>query len=88
MSTLSGIQPARTGTGAHFDVPALQALFARLAAAWKACQQARAQHRLNGHFHRLRDEHERFLASATDHYDLERLERAWERRHNDPSRAW
>ena len=46
---------------------------------WKAWQQARADRRLDRWYAGRRDAHERFLARAHDHYELEHLERAWER---------
>ena len=58
----------------------------RLASAlarWRAWRQARADARLNRHHVRDRNEHERFLAKARDVYELERLERDWQRRHAD-----
>jgi hypothetical protein len=88
MNTLANIQPAHTGTAAHFDGSDWRAIFARFVAAWKARQQARAQRRIDGYFRRERDEHERFLSNATDHFEVERLERAWERRHNDLWRVY
>lgn len=88
MSTLSSIPPAQTGTAAYFDANDWRAIFARFVAAWKAHQQARAQRRIDGYFRRERNEHERFLSNATDHYELERLERTWERRHSDLWRVY
>jgi hypothetical protein len=83
MSTLSNVHAAQSRAAFTFDTSALRALFARLVAAWQARQAARAEQRIDGYFSRVRNEHERFLAKATDHYELERLERAWERRHID-----
>jgi hypothetical protein len=88
MSTLSSIQPAQAGTAPHFDASDWRAILVRFVAAWKARQQARAQRRLDGYFRRERNEHERFLSNATDHYEVERLERAWERRHVDLWRVY
>lgn len=88
MSTLSSIPPAQTGTAPHFEASDWRAIFVRFVAAWKARQQARAQRRLDGYFRHERNEHERFLSNAKDHYEVERLERAWERRHIDPWRVY
>jgi hypothetical protein len=82
MSTLSRTESMATRNAAPFDISALQGFLARLVAAWRAHQQARAEQLLDAHFRRERSEHERFLSKATDHYELERLERAWERRHD------
>ena len=88
MSTLSNIESSQTRIASYFDPSALRLLFARLSAEWKARQQARAEQRIDGYFRRDRNEHERFLSNATDHYELERLERAWERRHVDVWRVY
>ncbi len=56
--------------------------------AWKAYRQARAEALIDRYFRRERNEHERFLSKASDHYELERLERAWERRHADVWRVY
>jgi NADPH-dependent ferric siderophore reductase len=87
MSTLTRTQPVATRNAAPFDISALPAL-ARIVAAWKAHRQARAEHRLDAHFRRERSEHERFLSKAADHYELERLERAWEHSHSDTGRVF
>ena len=55
----------------------------RLFAAWRVAQRARAERRIDDHFRRDREAHERHLARAHDHYELERLERDWDRRHAD-----
>ena len=88
MSTLSNPQPAQTGKASYFDASDWRTIVDRFVAAWKARQQARAQRRIDGYFQRERNEHERFLSNATDHYELERLERAWEHRHIDLWRVY
>ena len=88
MSTLSNIQPAQTGNAPYLDASGWRTIVDRFVAAWKARLQARAQRRLDGYFQRERNEHERFLSSATDHYEVERLEREWERRHIDLWRVY
>jgi hypothetical protein len=88
MSTLSNIQPAQTGNARHFDASDWRTIVDRFAAAWKARLQARAQRRLDGYYRHERNEHERFLSKATDHYEVERREREWERRHIDLWRVY
>ena len=51
----------------------------RLVDAWKAWQQVRAERQIDDWFAHRRSAHERYLSRAHDHYELERLERAWER---------
>jgi hypothetical protein len=65
------------------------ALAARLAARWRAWlagRRARVQRdaleRLDRYWQSRRNAHERFLSQASDVYELERLERHWER-HQD-----
>lgn len=55
----------------------------RLVAAWKLGQTARADQQIDDHFRREREAHEHYLARAGDRYELERLERDWDRRHAD-----
>jgi hypothetical protein len=59
--------------------------FARLAESWKAFRQERADRSIDRYFARERTARERFLAHASDHFELERLERDWDRRQ---SAAW
>ena len=63
-----------------FDSRRWKALLLRAADAWKRSQQARADRYLDLYYRRTRGERERYLSRATDHYELERLEQAWERR--------
>jgi hypothetical protein len=58
---------------------AIRRQWQRLLDAWKAWQQARADWRIDHWYSSQRNAHERFLANAHDHFELERLERAWER---------
>ena len=88
MSTLSNIQPAQTPTAPYFDASDWRAIVVRFVAAWKARRHARAAHDIDRYFQRELREHERFLANAADHYELERLEREWERRHVDVWRVY
>lgn len=88
MDTLGNIQPAlarSASLAATFD---WRALLERLVDTWRTYRQASAERWLDGHFRRQRNAHERFLAKATDHYELERLERSWERRHTDMWRVY
>ena len=88
MSTLSNTQLAQTGNASYFDVSDWRTIVDRFVAAWKVRQQARAQRHLDGYHRHERDAHERLLARATDHYEVERLEREWERRHIDLWRVY
>jgi hypothetical protein len=88
MSTLSAIHTARMRVPAHFDLSRLRTILGRLVTAWKSYRQARAGALIDRYFRRERNEHERFLSKASDHYELERLERAWERRHADVWRVY
>ena len=66
----------------------LKSLLQRIAETWKRSQQARADRHLDLHYRRTREERERYLSRASDHYELERLEQAWERRHADVWRVY
>jgi hypothetical protein len=88
MSTLSSIQPAQIATPPDFDASGWRAIAARFVDGWKARWQARAERRIDGYFRHERNEHERFVSNAADHYELERLEREWERRHVDVWRVY
>ncbi len=83
MATIAHLQATPPGAGTPVVASKWRATLARLAAAWKARQQALADQRIDRYFSRARGEHERFLSHAADHYELERLERSWERRHTD-----
>ena len=88
MSTLGNVQsaPARSASLAStFD---RRSLLERLVDTFRRYRQASAERWLDGYHRRQRDAHERFLAKATDPYELERLERAWERRHTDMWRVY
>ena len=88
MSALSNLESSQTRIAPLSDLSAIGPLFDRLLAAWKAHRQASADRRIDGYFRRERSEHERFLSNASDHYELERLERAWSRRHDDVWRVY
>jgi hypothetical protein len=55
----------------------------RVARAWHAYRVERTARRLDAYYRRARNDHERYLSRAHDHYELERLERDWSRRHAD-----
>ena len=88
MSTPCNVQAVRSPTTPFFDASALRAMLDRLRRAWTARRQARAEKGVDAYFARERKEHERFLSQATDAYQLEHLERAWERRHIDMWREY
>ena len=80
MSTLRDVQPTQAGTpspAARFE---WRTFLARVAGALKTYRNAHKRLR-DGHFRRERSAQERFLSKATDHRELEHLERAWEHRH-------
>jgi len=75
---------ALTSNNPHCIVaPSLRQKLERVINAWKLRQQSRADRWIDGYFRRERDAHERFLECAGDRYQLERLERDWDRRHAD-----
>ena len=88
MSTYDNIQPSLTRSAALASTFDWRARLERLVDRWRTHRQASAERWLDGYFRRQRNAHERFLAKATDHYELERLERAWERRHTDMWRVF
>lgn len=79
MSTPCNVQAAPGPASSVFDTSVLRSLLDRLMGAWKARRRALGQD-VDAYFARQRNEHERFLSKATDIYELERLERTWERR--------
>lgn len=88
MSTPYNVQAARPPATAPFEASALRSMLDRLIRAWTAHRQVRAKDGIDAYFTRERNEHERFLSKATDVYELERLERAWEHRHMDMWRVY
>ena len=55
-------------------------LLERFVRAWRAYRKEHAERRLDAWFIRERTQHEQYLRQAQDVYELERLERAYERR--------
>jgi hypothetical protein len=85
------ITTTRTLRGLALDPRRLATLRERLADALarvRAWREARAAARLDGHHVRERNAHERYLAQARDVFELERLERDWQRRHSDLWRVY
>jgi len=83
MSTLCNSPSTST-----FDSSRLKSILLKVADAWKQWQQARADRHLDIYYRRTRGERERYLSRAADHYELERLEQAWERRRADLWRVY
>jgi hypothetical protein len=61
----------------------LRRTLGRLLDALKQGLKDSAERRIDEHFQRERDARERHLAHAGDHYELERMERDWDRRRAD-----
>ena len=88
MSTHCNAQALQPSNALTFKGSALRSVVDRLIQAWTVRRQARAGQGIDAYFARERSEHERFLSKATDVYQLERLERAWEHRHIDMWRVY
>ncbi|HVF63833.1 MAG TPA: hypothetical protein VNE58_07560 [Casimicrobiaceae bacterium] len=82
MSTVGSVCRASVTT------PAWRAAVTQALNAFTAWRTERERRRLDGHYRRERSAHERFLENARDPYELERLERDWERRDADIWRVY
>jgi hypothetical protein len=84
MTTL--IQGSRAAPGrrvrAQAGLARLVAIWNDLVVRWKARREARAQDRLDRYWTWHRSARERYLSRARDPFELERLERQWERHHD------
>ena len=88
MDSRCNAQALQPPASPSFAGSALSPMLARLLRAWTTRRQARAGSGIDAYFARERNDHERFLSKATDVYELERLERAWEHRHIDMRRVY
>lgn len=64
-----------------------QRMLGRARRAWNEWRGERRLRSLDAYHRRQRDAFESYLGHARDHYELERMERDWQRRHADTWRV-
>lgn len=88
MTTLTTTRPSAGFARSSAASPAWRAAITRFVEWWKQRRDERNAERLDRHYRGERNRHERYLSRARDVYELERLERDWQRRHLDLWRVY